>query len=356
MNDFILDAEKKLTSCLGSIPFVSIVDLKQGKNPTEDIDLFVKLQVADTFQKLAVEVKKKAEPRLVRDAVNQMLRHLGEHSDTYGIIMAPFISKASAAICKQAGMGYIDLSGNCFLSFANIHIEKEGNANPFAEKRALRSIFYPKAERILRVLLNQPGVCWKMQTLADEACVSLGQTYKVKKQLEDWSFIETSDQGFCVFNWRELLQTWSQVYTYRKNKIYDFYSFDSVEQFEKKLDDYCRDAGVRYALTLFSGADKIAPFTRMNRFFAYVQRNPSEIQDRLNLKPVSSGASVTLLVPYDEGVFYNPKENIQNLVSPIQLYLDLHSFGGRGEDAAEFLYNQKIERLWSRNMSLILKE
>lgn len=62
---------------------------------------------------------------------------------------------------------------------------------------------------------------------------------------------------------------------------------------------------------------------------------------------MTSGPNVTLLEPYDEGVLYGMQEiDGTNVVSDIQLYLDLKSYKGRGEEAAEFLYEQQLRKLW----------
>ncbi len=56
---------------------------------------------------------------------------------------------------------------------------------------------------------------------------------------------------------------------------------------------------------------------------------------------------MSLLTPYDDGVFYATRdcEGIR-VVSPIQLYLDLHSFRGRGEEAAKVLLDEVIAPQW----------
>lgn len=71
------------------------------------------------------------------------------------------------------------------------------------------------------------------------------------------------------------------------------------------------------------------------------------VTSRLHLKAVSSGANVSLLTPYDEGVFYGARdcEGIR-VVSPVQLYLDLHGFRGRGEEAAKVLLEEVITPQW----------
>lgn len=60
-----------------------------------------------------------------------------------------------------------------------------------------------------------------------------------------------------------------------------------------------------------------------------------------------TAANVTLLTPYDDGVFYEATEGDGvRMVSPVQVYLDLIGYRGRGEEAASFLLEQVIERTW----------
>lgn len=73
----------------------------------------------------------------------------------------------------------------------------------------------------------------------------------------------------------------------------------------------------------------------------------STVWKRPLLKEVTSGPNVSVLEPYDEGVFYGLQEiDGTNVVSDIQLYLDLKNYKGRGEEAAEFLYEQRLRKLW----------
>ena len=138
-----------------------ITEFKQNKVQS---DIWVKFEAPENYPDLSVEVKTRGEPRFIRDAVNQQLRYLEYIPNAYGIIVAPYISERSAIICREAGLGYIDLSGNCFIEFAQVHIVKENNPNTRLEKKVLKSLYYPKAERVLRVLLNNPGKIWKMET------------------------------------------------------------------------------------------------------------------------------------------------------------------------------------------------
>jgi hypothetical protein len=80
---------------------------------------------------------------------------------------------------------------------------------------------------------------------------------------------------------------------------------------------------------------------------AYVEKPSDEMIASLGLKEVTSGANVTLLEPYDEGIFYGAKEvDGIRVASPVQVYLDLKGFRGRGEEAAEKLLDEVIRPKW----------
>jgi hypothetical protein len=215
------------------------------------------------------------------------------------------------------------------------------------EKRQVRSIFSPKSSRILRVLLNNPQRRpWGVWELAREAEVSIGLVSKVKERLLDLEYL--SGAKLLTLNHPiELLEQWAANYTFRKNKVYDYFSFDSVKEVEKKLSQYCKQQQIPYALTLFSGAALVAPFSRYNRGFAYIGKNIIEVADNLGLKAVSSGPNFSILEPYDDGVFYGSTEiDGMKVVNDIQLYLDLIGFKGRGEESAKFLLEQRIKPKW----------
>ncbi len=343
-------AETILRSTLSEISFLEILEiLKNFQQKKVRADFWVKLRSSSGLQDIVVEVKKKGEPRFIRDVVNQLIRYLEFIPNAYGVIIAPYISCKSAQICKDSNIGYLDFSGNCFMNFQQVHIEKEGKPNYQSEKRLLKSLFYPKAERVLRVLLNNPNNIWKMQSLANEAAVSLGMSSKIKKRLEENEMVKTEPNGFRLSEWNELLTEWGNNYSYKKNQIHNFYTKTEAAKMELELNYYCKENKLQFALTSFSGASRVAPYTRIKRVFAYVERDLDKLIDILDLQPVPSGSNVTLFIPYDDGVFYNYKlYDGLKVVSPIQLYLDLKSYGGRGEDAAQFLFEKVIKIQWSQ--------
>lgn len=351
IQDLERQAVEALLACLEDIPFVQDVEtafqVSQQLSGASRPDGVVKLMLPEGEQLLLLEVKNSGQPKLARGAANQLFRFREAYPDAYGIFAAPYISSQAAAICREAGIGYVDLAGNCRLSFGQVYIQREGQPNPFAQKRDLRSLYSPKAERVLRVLLANPGRPWKIQALADEVGVSVGHTYNVKKLLADREWLRTEPGGFVLSEPSQALAEWAQNYQYDRSQAHDYYSLKPITDVEADLVQVCRGEEVPYALTGFSGAARLAPFVRYQRATAYVAKGLEELVDRLDLKEVPSGANVSLLTPYDEGVLYGAcdVDGIQ-VSSPIQIYLDLQDLGGRSQEAAQFLLEQVIQPTW----------
>lgn len=352
----IIAALKAIEACLADVPFAQLM-VSGGWEPIADGPrpaVVVRLALPDREQVLVVEVRSSGQPRLIREAVNQLLRYLREFPGAYGVVVAPYISSAAAEICAREGIGYVDLAGNCRLAFDQIYIRREGNPNPFATKRDLRSLYSPKAERVLRVLLANPSRAWRVQSLAAEAEVSIGQAHNVKKLLTDREWVRAEPAGLVLVEPEMLLAEWAVEYDPRRSQSRDYYSLKSVSDVEYDLAETCAARGVRCALTGFSAAARLAPAVRYQRASAYVDGDPDAIAETLSMKRVSTGANMTLLSAYDAGVFYGTKSigeaSDQVMVaSPTQVYLDLYKLPGRGEEAANAILEEVIRPLWQRS-------
>lgn len=291
---------------------------------------------------LLVEVKSSGQPRHLRDAIYQLKKHLLSIPDSYGIIGAPYISEQGLELLKENGIGYIDLSDNAYINTSSIYIRIAGNPNKYPTTRPQKTLFSPKSSRVIRMLLSYPQKCWYVKELANELSLSLGQASNIKRILLDEEFAIEQNQKFCLNNAGKLLDLWSESYTYRKNDIKNYYTILSLENAEEKIAQYCNTHDIKYALTMFSGASRIAPFARYSRSFIYTN-DVERIANELGLKPVEEGANITFLIPYDDGV-YNANQKVDNIkvVSDIQLYLDLVGFKGRGVEQADVIRKQRI--------------
>jgi len=86
------------------------------------------------------------------------------------------------------------------MTFGQVYIEQTGMPNPFAEKRDLRSLYSPKAARVLRVLLTDPRKAWRVQPLAKEAAVSLDRSPMSSASWRTASGSKDPRQGSCSRN------------------------------------------------------------------------------------------------------------------------------------------------------------
>jgi len=355
--EIINNLKKNLPDLFESADFIK---LKTIKTEVKDLfasqkpipDLIAEVQTKDQKKYLLVfEVKSAGQPRYARMAASLLKNVISNRKNMYGVFAATFVSEESKQICRENGIGFIDLAGNCFFAFDNVYLKIEGRPNPYPSTRPLKSIFSTKSTRALRVLLCNPSKEWFVKGLAEEANISLGQASNIKQRLMEFEYIEETRAGkglkFKLKNPESLLEKWSDNYSYRKNKLRNFYSLDDVRAIETKITNTLKDKKIPYAFTLTSGAARIAPFLRYNTVFSYVKDDTDRLAKDLDLKEVTSGPNVFFLEPYDEGVLYDLQEiDGANVVSDIQLYLDLKNYKGRGEEAAEFLYEQRLKKLW----------
>lgn len=359
-NDLLPQAIQVIERLFEDAPFVRIKEIHQEKAiGNHRPDLVIRLTICRNAtpaqeRTLIGELRSNGYPGTARDALDQLRYYVG-HFPQEGegpptpLFIAPFISEETARLCKEAGVGYIDLAGNCFLLFDTVYIERRGNANPHARALNRKTLFAPKAERLLRVLLRAPGRHWQVQELAKEAGVSLGTTSDVKKLLKERDWIRAHEGGFLLTQPEKLLTEWKQRYDFHRSKAREFYSLAVIPETEAALAAACKSAGVRWAFTGFSGAARYAPFVRYNRATAYVEGDMTAIAHEAKLKEVTSGANVTLLAPYDGGAFIDEKElEGDRIVSPLQVYLDLQQSRSRGEEAAQYLYEQRILPGWKQ--------
>lgn len=208
-------------------------------------------------------------------------------------------------------------------------------------------LFAPKSSRILRVLLSNPSRRWYVESLSKEAGISMGLTSRVKQRLLFEENIKEENKGFFLDKPQEVLSRWINNYSHEKSQSFSFYSSLSEDQIEIAINKECKKRNYNYGLALFTGAKKVAPFVRFMRFFSYIDGDIEDVARALMLKTVETGANVTFIQPYDNGVFYGLQDiNGINVVSDIQLYLDLKSYKGRGEEAAQAIFEQRIKTKW----------
>ncbi|HYB69554.1 MAG TPA: hypothetical protein VEH80_02720, partial [Candidatus Bathyarchaeia archaeon] len=305
-------------------------DVKVG---SQTADVIAKFKMGEKPHSLTIGVTPLGQPRQIREAVTRLSEIRRDIPETYPIAVSPYISPQSAALLKRSGVGYLDLSGNCYLSFESVHIEKEGKPNLRPSTRPLKSLFAPRATRVVRVLLVDPQHAWRLEELAKAAEVSLGHAHNVIKRLEELSWVERNgQQRIQLTRAGELLDAWVEAYTYTQNDVQAYFSPERITRgLVAELGRVAHEARRRYAFTLHSGAALIAPNVRFPAIHCYLEGDPEPVARALGLRPGEGEGNIYLLGPYDQGVFYSPmaKGGLPVVCLP-QLYADLYHYERRG--------------------------
>ena len=190
-------AEELLWDCLKEIPFLQILKVEQRLIPDPGRpEIVARVRIADQERPILAEVKANGQARLVREAIEDILKYRGTYADAYGLVIAPLITPQAARICKQEGIGYLDFSGNCLLNFDFVFVNKTGRTEKMRPKRNFRSWFSPRAERVVRMLLMHPHRLWRTRDLANEAHVTPNQALNVKHHLAQRQWVKDAQQGF----------------------------------------------------------------------------------------------------------------------------------------------------------------
>lgn len=319
------------------------VDARVG---SQTADLLVKFRLGEHEQTMVVDVASLGQPRQIRGAVTKLSDIRRAVPAAYPVAASVYIGSQSARILKDNNLGYVDLSGNCYLAFEHVLIEKEGKRNVRPSSRPLRSLFAPRATRVVRVLLAEASRAWRLEELAKAAAVSLGHSHNVVKRLEDLRWVERDEaQRIHLGKPADLLEAWCESYSYRANEIASYFVPERVTR--RLMADLARAAsaeGRRYAFTLSAGLSLVAPHARLGTIHAYLEGDPAPIAAALGLHPAGDAdGAVHLLSPYDPGVFDGLVDKAGlKVVSLPQLYADLARFERRGAEQAEHLRRETM--------------
>ncbi len=357
--------EVKLRELLNSVGWLgefSLGPTQQAGQKDAGFDLLATLPLPMGAQAvLCVKCKKEVKPSNFPKLLEQSMHWKVEQpaSQLVRVLALPWVSPRVAELCADHGWSWYDLAGNCRMDVPGLlRIERSGNAPVHAVPRPVANLGTKEAARVMRSLLFEPeriGQPWTQRALSNcwpVATVSLGLVNKMVRHLKDEGFIEPLPKsGFMVTDPLKLLFAWRDAYRLEQHARYDYFTLLQGKQLSEsiiKLSNFHTEA----ECAAFSAADFQAPNVRQPKTWLYVT---SKALDRFaqvaQAKPVDSGGNLVVLVPSDNGVFYKKEypgdnEHRPACTNAVQTYVDLWHCGGRGQEAAEALLEQKIKPAW----------
>jgi hypothetical protein len=336
---------------LEAIPFVQEIDVEDelGRGGP---DALLSVTTSLGRQPIQVEFKPSGEARHIREASFLLTDRKRFYPDSYGVVIAPYISPESRNILRQQGQGWYDLAGNCFLSFSGIHVDVEkANTNPFTKKGKQKAIFSPKSARILKVLLAE-GAPLKGNEIAARAHVSQAQVSKVRETLLDREWATANSAGIRVVKPLALVNAWREE---REPPVLvaQGYTLEHGRALDTRLQTlFMKGEREPFCTMLMAGhsvARRVAPFARVAGEFFYADARGVElIAEFLKLSPSETGSNIFIYAPEDtmmqlDSIALEP-EPVRG-TGLLQTYLDLSAMGDRDREAADFLLQEKLGRM-----------
>jgi hypothetical protein len=357
------EAERVLRGILEGFPDLQ-VEASGDSVPDAGCDLAVK---ADRGRiQLCVQVKSRVTPQTAL-AVRERFRGLPQRM--IPVIFAPTISPRVAEVLRGQGIGYADRGGNCWLRSVRDHllIERQGFRTERQTTPPAADPFAAKSSRIVRAILSRPTAGWQVRALAEQpdVRVSPGLVVKVKRALLEEGYAVERERLLYLRDPVGLLNAWSQNYPGPAEEFPLYFRGDAGAA-EQAVSRWCRDNALHYALAGFSAAWRLAAEVRYSVGAVYVEGRGFDLKllDQLRVeyggKRVDSGANLHLWRPFDRSVFagrmqaafddsgssseVQAAESSPWVTSPLQAWLDLKRSGGRGEDAANAIFEKHLAR------------
>src|SRR5882762_4633279 len=341
---------------------VEMQPLFKGTHTQTQVDAIVEFTLKDRPNKpirAVIEMKSRLTPMVLEGAIHEVLgyrnelQRSGAFKDLYPMVAAPYISDSVQARCKELGVGYIDLNGTLALIHHGVYVDIVRPATAFKNPQGVKNIFSGRSRRIIRVLLVNPYQPFRLEPLAAETKLSVGQVSQVIRRLQDDDLVERKSDGCLLTKPRRLLRLFAQKLKsdYTQNRTV-FSGFSEKEPFHiaQQLRDLCERRDIRHAFTLGSGLESSERNLREQLTAAYISVSPERLRDDLQLEAVGKGANVLLMTPPDAdnsdagGVFYRTRQLTNGLtgVNPVQLFLDFTLHGNRGQEQANFLVEHAL--------------
>lgn len=307
-------------------------------------DLALEIQAPDgTKALLVVEAKSALEPKLVAEAADQLKRFGG-----WPIVAAPFLSSRTRDLLADAGIGYLDMTGNVLIRVDRpaIFIRTSGQErNPWSGERPGRSLRGAKAAAIVRLLCESLGELTVTQ-IAGSTKTDTGYVSRVLEVLERDALIERVPRGTIRrVAWEGLIRRWTVDYSVLKSNA----AFSYVDPRElSRLPARFEKVTLRYALTGSFAVPTGIQVSPPRLLMAYVD-DPTSIAEALSLKPTSTSPNVFLLKPFGDVVYERTiRRGGITCVAASQLAADLLTGPGRMPEEAEgwLGWMRKNEWMW----------
>lgn len=304
---------------------------------------------------VVVQAKSSIEARDLPQLASQVRRSLEREAAPRlvgGLIAGRYLNSRIRQRLVDEGLNYADATGNVFLALGSpgLFLRDVGaTTDPWRGPGRPRDSFRGSvAGRVVRALADF-ALPLTVPELIDRSGVSTGAAYRVVAFLERQGLLERRPRGPIAWvDWRPMIEGWGRDYELNLGEpALRLLAPRGIEQVREALS---RTDGLPYVLTGSAGAAYFEEYAQVRLATIYTD-DPEQLADRLDLRPVASGANVLLLRPPDDFVYDRAVERDGVLVAaPSQLVVDLLNGPGRAPSEAQSLLDwmEENESAWRR--------
>lgn len=289
-----------------------------------------------------VECKYQSSPVAVSNAIDHIRRYLNQlDRPMIPLVVVPFMGETGQQMCKDAGISWLDLSGNACITAPGLRIVVVGQPNRFRYQGRPSSVFALKSSRIARWLLMHPNASVTQREIAHAVDVDEGLTSHVISRLREQGLVSKDSAGLIrLQDPALLLDAWREAYDFAKHHVMQGHiPARSGEALMNRIADAAVAHNEEYAATGLPAAWLMTHHAGFRLVTIYLRRIPTpSLQEAMGFREDPRGANTWLVTPADEGVFHGaaPQEGI-TCVHPVQVYLDLKAQPERAAEAAPYV-------------------
>ena len=287
----------------------------------------------------AVEWKPVGDAANVGAALRQLSRFMERRPSKklVPVVAVPYMGETGRRLCAEAGVSWIDLSGNAWIDAPGKQIRILGNRNRFASAGRPANVFAPRSPRLLRAVLLQPRRVFSQAELVSASGVDKGRVSRLVHRMLAMDLLVNEGEGYRLKDPALALEAWREAYDFRKHQVLEGHvPVRDPDELLGKLQDVAPPERVAWALTGLAAAWRLTHFAmyRLTSLFVHDVPSPAWL-DSLDFVEGPRGANLWVIAPVDDSVLVGARmvEGVP-CVHPLQAYLDLKAHPERASEAA----------------------
>jgi hypothetical protein len=289
-----------------------------------------------------IEVKGSVSAAHVAAAARQVREYAARlRTRSVPLVAVPFMGEVGRKACEEAGVGWLDLSGNAHIVAPGLRVIVEGRPNRFRSVGRPPNLFAPRSSRIVRWLLVNPDRACNQREIARSTGLDEGFVSRLVGRLESDGYVARDGQGALrPKDAGLLLDAWRESYEFSRHTLHRGHvAARSGDALLREVIATLTEQQVDHAATGLAAAWVLTRFAAFRVATVYLAGDPpADLLQRLGYRDDPRGANLWLVVPNDQGVFQAAvrKDGVR-CVHPVQVYVDLKGHPERAREAAERL-------------------